>query len=78
MDFERIGYCPYCGSDLFILSISPTVGEIYWSSCTQRCQGALLKIVTDRYGFIVEPLELKHRYIHSRPHEKEVEIQCFT
>lgn len=62
----RIAYCPYCGAEITPWAEGPN--DYLWMPCrTKPCQGRNITLISDRQGFIIEPFELRNRYLFSRP-----------
>jgi len=67
MNFGQIGYCPFCGTELSILSIAPQSGNTMWNQCHGHCRGSHTRFVTDEQGFLIEPFAFEGKYLLSRP-----------
>lgn len=67
---NKIGYCPWCGSEIGASSMSVQLEEIYWERCNApfACRGAVTFITTDMQGFVLYPQNKKGMYIYSRNH----------
>jgi hypothetical protein len=64
----EVGYCPFCGRELEIYAIDLFNNLLIWDKCTTYlCRAGREEITTDELGFIVDPIDIRGRFIHSRP-----------
>jgi hypothetical protein len=65
---NKVGYCPWCGSDKSIEAYYPGANTFEWELCrTPRCRGGYELVITDIDGFVLQPETIRDRYVFTRP-----------
>jgi hypothetical protein len=57
-----IAYCPYCNSDLQLLSITQT-RDYEWICPAQGCTASKLRIRSDKAGYVIYPVNISGTYL---------------
>lgn len=70
IDWNTIGYCPWCGVERTVLAYDVLREQYEWAPCrTPRCRGGMITIVTDELGFIVHPVQVRGKYMLARDYK---------
>lgn len=66
----KIAYCPFCGSELPIRAVDCKFRLLVWDRCrTPFCRGEREEIISDRYGFLLTPIDVRDNFIYKRPNK---------
>ena len=63
----RPAYCPWCGEPIAVYGYEAHSQNILWERCkTLRCPGIKTELKTDPMGFVLEPANMRGKYVYAR------------
>jgi len=68
---SRPAYCPWCGEPITLYGYEAHSQNILWEQCkTPRCPGIKNELKTDSMGYVLEPSNMRGKYVFARPRRR--------